>query len=423
MRLCFVVQRYGTEVNGGAEAYARQVAEHMASIGGHDVSCITTKAVDYVTWKNEYEKDEEDINGVHVYRFPVIKERDTASFNKLSARILTSPSTVEEQEEWMRQQGPNSPALADFVESVKDDYDCFIFVCYLYYSTYFGLPRVKDKAILIPTAHDEAPIYLDIFNKMFSYPAAFYYNTVEEKELTNDLFDVTGKPDNDGRGGVGIELPSKIDPEGFKQKFGVDDFFIYVGRIDENKCCNILFDYFAEYKKRNPDSKTKLVLMGKEVIEVPKRDDIMSLGFVSEEDKFSGIAASRFLVQFRRRQRDLCIRNDVYINFREALDQTVNTEVVFSRVARGSAIPDKEIRDGGHSGIICDGFQHVLPLNDGYRCTQRLRQVYILYKRGAVSVAFSIIYIQGFKTSKPAPGKPCCRPDHFLTARGAGKTD
>ena len=296
MRLCFVVQRYGTEVNGGAEAYARQVAEHMASIGGHDVSCITTKAVDYVTWKNEYEKDEEDINGVHVYRFPVIKERDTASFNKLSARILTSPSTVEEQEEWMRQQGPNSPALADFVESVKDDYDCFIFVCYLYYSTYFGLPRVKDKAILIPTAHDEAPIYLDIFNKMFSYPAAFYYNTVEEKELTNDLFDVTGKPDNDGRGGVGIELPSKIDPEGFKQKFGVDDFFIYVGRIDENKCCNILFDYFAEYKKRNPDSKTKLVLMGKEVIEVPKRDDIVSLGFVSEEDKFSGIAASRFLV-------------------------------------------------------------------------------------------------------------------------------
>ena len=296
MKLCFVVQRYGVEVNGGAEAYARQVAEHLVSVGGHDVSCITTKAIDYVTWKNEYEKDEEDINGVHVYRFPVQKERDQDSFNKMSARILTSPSSVEDQEEWMRRQGPDSPALVEFLRKKKDDFDCFIFVCYLYYSTYFGIQEVADKAILIPTAHDEAPIYLDIFNKMFSLPAAFYYNTTEEKELTNDLFNVTGKPDNDGKGGVGIEVPSDIDPEAFKKKFNVDDFVIYVGRIDENKCCNILFDYFKEFKKRNPDCKTKLVLMGKEIIEVPKSDDIISLGFVSEEDKFSGIKASRALV-------------------------------------------------------------------------------------------------------------------------------
>ena len=296
MKLCFVVQRYGLEVNGGAEAYARQVAEHMADLGGHEVSCITTKAVDYVTWRNEYEKDEEDINGVHVFRFPVVRERDTESFNKLSARILTAPSNKAEQEEWMRQQGPESPALVKFVEDKKDDFDCFIFVCYLYYSTYFALSKVGDKAILIPTAHDEAPIYLDIFNDMFSWPAAFYYNTFEEKELTNDLFNVEGKPDNDGRGGVGVELPSEIDPEGFKKKYGVDEFMVYVGRIDENKCCNILFDYYKEYKRRNPDKKIKLLLMGKEIIEVPKSDDIISLGFVDEKDKFSGIAASQFLI-------------------------------------------------------------------------------------------------------------------------------
>ena len=296
MKLCFVVQRYGLEVNGGAEAYARQVAEHMVSLGGHEVSCITTKAIDYVTWKNEYEKDEEDINGVHVFRFPVVRERDTDSFNKLSARILTSPSSKEEQEDWMRRQGPESPALVEFVEKKKDDFDCFIFVCYLYYSTYFALSKVGDKAILIPTAHDEAPIYLDIFNDMFSWPSAFYYNTFEEKELTNDLFNIEDKPDNDGRGGVGVELPSEIDPEGFKKKYGADDFMVYVGRIDENKCCNILFEYFKEYKRRNPDKKIKLLLMGKEIIEVPKSDDIISLGFVDEKDKFSGIAASEFLI-------------------------------------------------------------------------------------------------------------------------------
>ncbi|MCQ2467307.1 MAG: glycosyltransferase [Clostridia bacterium] len=296
MKICFVVQRYGNEVNGGAEAYARQVAEHLVSIGGHEVSCATTKAVDYTTWANSYTSDEEVINGVKVHRFPVVEERNQAVFDQISARVFGGSTSLAEQEEWMRKQGPNSPALVEYVANNVDTYDVFIFVCYLYYSTYFALPKVGKKAIFIPTAHDETPIYLDIFIEMFKQPAAFYYNTIEEKELTNELFEVAGKPDNDGRGGVGIEIPSGVDAEAFKKKFGLDDFIIYVGRIDENKCCNILFDYFREYKKCNPECKTKLVLMGKEVIEVPKCDDIVSLGFVSEEDKFSGIKASRLLI-------------------------------------------------------------------------------------------------------------------------------
>ena len=57
-----------------------------------------------------------------------------------------------------------------------------------------------------------------------------------------------------------------------------------------------MFRYFLEYKKRRPDSRLKLVLMGKPVCEIPKHDDIISLGFVSEEDKFSGISGAKCLV-------------------------------------------------------------------------------------------------------------------------------
>ncbi len=296
MKVCFVVQRYGLEVNGGAEAYARQVAEHMVALGGHEVHVATTKAIDYVTWNNEYTINEEELNGVTIHRFKVVRPRNQETFNRLSARVLTTPTSKAEQEIWMQRQGPESPELVDFVKNSHDIFDCFIFVCYLYYTTYFAMSHVKDKAIFIPTAHEERPIHLDIFADMFKWPAVFYYNTVEEKTLTNKLFDVKGKPDNDGKGGVGVELPSGIDADGFKSKYNLDNFMVYVGRIDENKCCPELFRYFAEYKKRNPNSTLKLVLMGKEIIEVPKRDDIVSLGFVSEEDKYSGIAASRFLV-------------------------------------------------------------------------------------------------------------------------------
>ncbi len=302
MKVCFVVQRYGLEVNGGAEAYTREVAEHLAKLPGYEVSCLTTCAVDYTTWKNEYEPGVSDLNGVKVERIANTRERDPASFNKLSEKVLgaaasRTPLSREKEEDWMEKQGPCCPDLPKRLEQIRGEYDVFIFVCYLYYTTYFGLPVVSDKAIFIPTAHEETPIHLGIFEKMFTLPAAFYYNTVEEKELTNKLFaDSLNKPDNGGKGGVGVELPSGIDGEAFKQKYKLDDFMLYVGRIDENKCCPELFRYFTEYKKRHPNSGLKLVLMGKPVIEIPKRDDIVSLGFVSEEDKFSGLAACKFLV-------------------------------------------------------------------------------------------------------------------------------
>ena len=70
---------------------------------------------------------------------------------------------------------------------------------------------------------------------------------------------------------------------------------LFVGRIDEGKNCDVMFRYWQAYKERNPGP-LRLVLMGKPVIPVPQRDDICSLGFVSEEDKFDGVAGARLLL-------------------------------------------------------------------------------------------------------------------------------
>ena len=297
MKICFVVQRYGDEVNGGAEVHAKQLAEHVASLKGHEVEVATTKAIDYVTWKNEYEKDEEVINGLLVHRFPVIRERNQEKFNKFSEKVASGQATYEEQEEWMRLQGPETPALIEWLKAHKDDYDCFVFLTYLYYTTYFGLKAVGDKAVLIPTAHEEWTIHLPIFEKMFELPQGLFYNTIEEKKLVNGLYKTADICDNNGMGGVGVEVPDVVSGDDFREKYNIDgDFMVYIGRIDENKCCPQLFTYFREFKNRNKDSDLKLVLAGKEVIKVPKADDIIPLGFVSEEDKFNSIAASSFLV-------------------------------------------------------------------------------------------------------------------------------
>lgn len=292
-KIAFVVQRYGLEVNGGAELECRQLAEHMNE--KYEVEILTTKAVDYVTWKDEYTQNRETVNGVLVRRFSVKEPRNNKEFNRLSEKVLQGKSTKEEEELWMKKQGPYSVELVEYIKEHKEDYDVFVFFTYLYYTTYFGIQEVYDKSILIPTAHDETPIYLNIFRQMFQLPRGIFYQTKEEKEFVERKFQVKSIPNNDGYGGVGVEVPADISAEAFRQKYGLEKFVIYIGRIDEHKGCKDLFTYFKEYKKRNGGD-LKLVLMGKEIIRVPDTKDIISLGFVSDEDKFNGLAACEFLV-------------------------------------------------------------------------------------------------------------------------------
>ncbi len=290
-KVAFVVQRYGLEVNGGAEFHCRLVAEHLSKY--FDVEVLTTCAVDYGTWKNDYSEGTETLNGVLVRRFPVDYERDLLKFNKFSQKIFGSSHTYEDEIEWMKLQGPYSTKLLNYLKKNKDNYNCFIFFTYLYCTTYFGLPLVKEKALLVPTAHDEPPIHLSIFNSLFNKPVHFIYNTKEEKNLVISKFRVSNIPSDVV--GVGIDIPDEIDSASFVQKYNLDDFIIFVGRIEESKGCQELFDYFLRYKKEKKSS-LKLVLLGKQIMKISQSPDIFSLGFVPEQDKFNGIKSAKLLI-------------------------------------------------------------------------------------------------------------------------------
>lgn len=291
MRIAFVVQRYGLEVNGGAELLARLTAEHLSRLC--DVEIITTCAIDYITWENEYSPGEDSINGIRVHRFSVDSPRDIAKFNEFGGIVFGKTHSQKNEIEWMKLQGPYSTGLLKFIENNKNNYDLFIFITYLYCTTFFGLPLVKDRAVLLPTAHDEPPIYLSIFESLFKLPKAIIFNTAEEREFVESKFHTQSIP-NDIIG-VGIDVPGKIDPDDFKIKHKIDSFIIYAGRIDESKGCGELFEYFLRYKNET-QSEIKLVLLGKPVMKVPEHPDILLLGFVSDQDKFNGLKGSELLI-------------------------------------------------------------------------------------------------------------------------------
>lgn len=298
-KIALVNQRYGLEVNGGSEYYTRLIAERLAEDSSNfEVDVITTKALEYTTWTDYYKNDREVINNVNVLRFSVRKERAN-DFNEYNGKYLrdlqTNNPDISREEIWFEKQGPYCPDAIEYIKENKDKYDVFIFVTYLYYLSVKGLPEVAEKSIFIPTAHEEPFIHFKTFEKIFRMPRAYVFLTDEEKYLVQNLF----RCDNiiSDVMGTGVEVPCVPDKDLFRKKFNIyDDYIIYVGRIDEGKNCPVLFKYFVEYKKRNPQSSLKLILMGKKVCDIPKHKDIISLGFVSEEDKFSGISGSKCLI-------------------------------------------------------------------------------------------------------------------------------
>lgn len=292
MKLAFVVQRYGLEINGGAELHCRWVAEYMNKYC--EVEVLTTRAYDYVTWKNHYAPGEEEINGVPVKRFSLDKPRNPKRFGQIQDYILHSEHKLKDELKWMEEQGPLCPSLIDYLRVHHDDYDYFLFFSYRYYHTYWGVQAVPHQSILVPTAEHDPVIHFYIFKELFRKPRAIIYNSVEEKKLINRLShnehvlgDVVG---------VGTKIPSPLYPEKFQKKYKIEgDYIVYIGRIDQNKGCEQLFNYFLKYKKET-GSEIKLVLVGSTILKIPSHPHIFYLGFLPEEDKFLALNRALFLV-------------------------------------------------------------------------------------------------------------------------------
>lgn len=293
-KIAFVVQRNGKEVNGGAEYYCYLIAKLMQ----HDwnVEILTTCALNYMTWDNYYPEGIENIENIRVRRFKVDKPRDVNLFNKISSNLLPNAKnvSVEQSELWMDMQGPISTGLLEFLTKNKNKFDKFIFFTYLYATTYYGLQIVADKSYLVPTLHDELPVYLPIWDKWFLKPQKFIFNTIEEKQFLQTRF-----PNLNVKGsivGIGVDIPYGISNISFRQKYDIyAPYILYIGRIDESKGCNELFDYFIKFKNEN-NLQLKLVLAGKTVIEIPRHKDIIHLGFIDEQTKFSAIDGCEFLI-------------------------------------------------------------------------------------------------------------------------------
>ena len=332
MKIAFIVQRYGTEILGGSEYHCRLIAERLAQ--RHHVEVLTTCAADYITWKNEYPEGTDRVRGVTVRRFSNARTRDINAFNRYSEWIFTSQHSRDDELEWLRQQGPWSPALLEYLERNHHQYDVLIFFTYLYAPTVLGMRIVPHKSILVPTAHDEPAIHLDIYKELFSMPAGLAYNTEAERRFLTTHFSIRAVEEETV--GCGVDLPqaqayprerprAQPEDEGNGTPAAADDevapddsspsyrphlahrgsmfrrrhrlhgpFVLYGGRIDPGKGCEELIEYFSSYVGEGGDA--SLVLMGIKLMPLPEEPFIRFAGRLSDEERLRALEAATVVV-------------------------------------------------------------------------------------------------------------------------------
>lgn len=163
------------------------------------------------------------------------------------------------------------------------------------YLTYAGMPLAGNRAVFIPMAQNTSFLQFSSLESLYQRPRAFVFLSEEERLLVRRRFPRT-EPIPCAVMGLGMDVPRQTDPGTFRRQYGLEDeYLLYVGQVDEKKECPMLMRYFMEFQRRT-NSQLKLVLAGKKICRIPEHPDILALGFLPENEKFSAIAGAKAVV-------------------------------------------------------------------------------------------------------------------------------
>jgi glycosyltransferase involved in cell wall biosynthesis len=278
VKLAFVVQRYGADIAGGSEAHCRELACRLAA--AHDITVLTTCARDYVSWENAMPPGETREDGIRVIRFPVERPRRRREFAELTDEVIDG-APADREEAWFHENGPIVPALLDHLRQHGNAYDLVLFWTFRYYPSFFGVPIVADRAVLVPTAEEDRIVTLSVLEAFFRTPAGYLFMTPEEEALVSARAGIVPRPS--ATIGIGLEpAPPAIPARALLDAERIPtEFLLYMGRVDRNKGCETLLEYFQDYARQHEG--VSLVLAGPAKMLIPTHPRIRALGYVSDE--------------------------------------------------------------------------------------------------------------------------------------------
>ena len=296
MKVAFVIPWYGPDIPGGAESLTRRTVEHLCQVGV-PVEVLTTCVREFLAdWGRNYHRPGvTEVNGVTVHRFPV-RKRDRAAFDAVNWKLVhDQPVSMAEEQVFVRE-SVRSPALTEYIAKHLNQY-VFVFIPYMFGTTYWGIAACEGKALLVPCLHDESYARMDVFQQMFAQVRQVIFNSPAELDLAHALYRLGD--DVPMLLGGGVDTDFSADGDAFRQKYGVTrPFILYAGRKDKGKNVGLLIDYFRRYRAHRTRA-VDLVLIGGGALSrglIPD-EGIWDLGFVPVQDKYNAYAAATVLCQ------------------------------------------------------------------------------------------------------------------------------
>lgn len=293
-KIGFIIPWYGDEISGGAENMLRDLT---AALHGKNIplEILTTCAKEFSSdWNENYYKEGVYLNrsNITIRRFSV-RKRDKRAFDFINYKFMNKiPVTYDEEKIFLREM-INSNGLYRYIRENSDNYSLFVFIPYMFGTTYWGMKLFPEKSVLIPCLHNEPYAYMKHFQKLFPKIAGMVFNSEPEKILAEKIYSL--KNTETLTAGIGMNTDISGNPDDFRRKYNINEpFILYSGRKDSGKNIDTLIRYYAEYVKRK-NTDLRLVMTGgrKKV----RAYNIIDLGYVSQQDKYNAMSAGEFLCQ------------------------------------------------------------------------------------------------------------------------------
>jgi glycosyltransferase involved in cell wall biosynthesis len=286
----FVIPWYGENIPGGAESQCRSVVKALMKLGVQ-ADVLTTSVERFRSdWSHNFHPEGTTVEaGVTVRRFPV-RQRDTATFDQVNYKFMHNLAVTASEERVYMAEMINSPRLYKFIADHQEEY-AFLFIPYMFGTTYWGSQVCPERSVLIPCLHDESYARMHLIRQMCESVRGILFNSAAERQLAETLYrldprrmSVVGEP---------VDCTWTADPTRFRKKYGVSDFLLYAGRTEKGKGADLLVDYFCRFL-RETGSRKSLVFIGGGEVGIPEsyRSRIIKLGFVPVQDKYDAYAAS-----------------------------------------------------------------------------------------------------------------------------------
>lgn len=303
MKIAIICQRFGKEIIGGAESHCYHLAQMLADQADIHVEILTTRAIDYMSWKNHFPKEVQSIQkNWLIRRFSVLFERQTKLFGIYNRYIYPAlkgkfPKKIDLllEKVWYVLQGPYCPSLVKHIENNQNNFDKILFFTYLYYPTICGAKVLpKNSYLIVPTCHDEPALYFWSTASLLNAAKQILVNTEAEKKLIAPFME-NKKAVMDT---LGIHISEQITAISTNLDSAAEDYILYVGRLDDGKNLRELFEFFKNYKAKNPLNVLKLKLIGPNStgFEVDSNPDITYEGMVSEKAKIDLIQKAKAII-------------------------------------------------------------------------------------------------------------------------------